>query len=309
MIKIFTKKINISFFLYVYFMKFAMFRLVFTVFLLWLTIKIPKSYELVLAYASILTIGIIHGANDLSLINYITKSKATLNVPYLVLYLGIILITVLAFINLPFVALVLFVIFSCYHFGEQHLHDNFNDISPAHILFFSSYGLFIFGLLFITNPDSTISIIEELTSVKVSLQVFQYMLITAVFLILISGWYLRTSFNHKFKVLHELFLLVLFFVIFKLADLIWAFAIYFIIWHSVPSLKDQIESLYKQINKRTLYKYFKTSFINWLISVIGLFILYYLSDFIGVRFITLFFAFLAAITIPHVIVMYFLNKK
>ena len=107
----------------------------------------------------------------------------------------------------------------------------------------------------------------------------------------------------------ELFLILLFALLFKMAALLWAFAIYFIVWHSVPSLIDQIRMLYGEANKINVIKYVKSSFMYWLISLIGLVLLYFATTYFKISFITIFFAFLAAITVPHVIVMYFLNNN
>jgi membrane-anchored protein YejM (alkaline phosphatase superfamily) len=57
-------------------------------------------------------------------------------------------------------------------------------------------------------------------------------------------------------------------------------------------------------------KYFKTAFVYWFISLIGIFGLYYIAKDMLV-FDALFFAFLASITFPHCIVILnmFQNKS
>ena len=94
-----------------------------------------------------------------------------------------------------------------------------------------------------------------------------------------------------------------------MAALLWAFAIYFIVWHSIPSLIDQTKALYGESSKMNFINYIKSSIIYWLISIVGVIILYVLTIYFQINFITIFFAFLAAITVPHVIVMYLLNKN
>ncbi|MGY8916478.1 MAG: Brp/Blh family beta-carotene 15,15'-dioxygenase, partial [Flavobacteriales bacterium] len=95
---------------------------------------------------------------------------------------------------------------------------------------------------------------------------------------------------------------------FKTASLLWSFAIYFILWHSLPSLVDQIRFLYGGVTKKNIILYLKTSFVYWAISVIGLalFFLFFGGD--SDTFLSFFFSFLAAITFPHVLVMTRLNK-
>ncbi len=290
-------------------MKISIFSLVGTVFLLWLTIQINSIYEDYLAYFFILTVGILHGANDISLINFLTKKSDASNKKFLMLYICIIGFMSLAFYQFAFPALMLFILFSCYHFGEQHFYSQIKTPNNLTTLLYIHYGILIFGLLFYFNLEDTTQIIYELTNVQLNDNYFSIFL-----LIGLIGTPLLTSLSHKkfsnrINYIQELFLILLFTLLFKMASLLWAFAIYFILWHSIPSLKDQIETLYGNLDRKNLISYFKSSSLNWIISISGLILIYYLTTIIEVRFVTLFFAFLAAITIPHVIVMYFLNKK
>nr|WP_262899725.1 Brp/Blh family beta-carotene 15,15'-dioxygenase [Winogradskyella alexanderae] len=309
MFKIFIKKLNILKFKYLCNVKYSIFALVLTVFLLWLTLRINETFEAIFAYVSILTVGIFHGSNDISLIRYIKRGSTTNIIKYLVFYVLLVLFTCLIFIKFPLVALIVFVAFSCYHFGEQHFHAQLLLQTIKSQILYVAYGILIFGLLFYFNQDDTSQVIYELTQVNLSEVTYQAFLILGIVLTAVFGFLNRKNFKVEVEFFKEIFLLVLFALLFKLASLLWAFAIYFIVWHSMPSLRDQIESLHGQINSRTIIKYIKSSLIYWLISVIGLVIVYYISQGLELQFITLFFAFLAAITIPHVIVMFFLNKK
>ncbi|MBO3116531.1 Brp/Blh family beta-carotene 15,15'-dioxygenase [Winogradskyella sp. DF17] len=290
-------------------MKFPIFNLVLTVFLLWLTIQLDSSFEIYLAYFFILTVGIVHGANDISLIKYISKDSDASQIKYLSFYIGVIILMSVAFFQLPFLALCVFIVFSCYHFGEQHFYSQLKDAHFKTILLYISYGALIFGLLFYLNIEATTSIITELTGIEIPKMYFVIFLIISSIMTVLMVASNYKNFKEGVEFFNEIFLIALFIVLFKLASLLWAFAIYFIIWHSIPSLKDQTLALYGQLDKTSFLKYFKSSVINWVISIVGLGLIYYLSTLMDIRFITLFFAFLAAITIPHVVVMYFLNKK
>ncbi|WP_439152718.1 Brp/Blh family beta-carotene 15,15'-dioxygenase [Winogradskyella sp.] len=289
-------------------MKYPLFNLILTVFLFWLTIQIGSTYEEYLSYFFILTIGIVHGSNDISLIKVLTTKNKPTN-KYLVFYIVVVLITVIAFVLYPTIALLFFVTVSCYHFGEQHFHNQIIKQSSVSNLLFFSYGVLIFGLLFYFNSENTSLIISELTGYTLAESHFFWFMVAGMILTIL--FYVLNFKNLKIEVNHfqEVFLILLFAILFKLAGLLWAFAIYFIVWHSIPSLMDQIKALYGTTNKANLIKYIKSSFVYWLISVLGLLILYYATTYFQIQFITLFFAFLAAITIPHVIVMYFLNKN
>ena len=80
-------------------MNLSIINLVITVFLLWLTIQINSVYEVYLAYFFILTVGIIHGANDISLISLLTKNSRESRLKFLVFYLGLIVFTSLVILK------------------------------------------------------------------------------------------------------------------------------------------------------------------------------------------------------------------
>lgn len=289
-------------------MKLSIFSLILTVFLFWLTTQIGSSYEEYLSYFLILTIGIIHGSNDISLIK-VVKSGRKISNKYIGFYVGLILINIIAFLVSPTIALLFFVLVSCYHFGEQHFHNRIKKNNLPSRLLFLSYGSLIFGLLFYFNSDTTAVIINELIGYELTEQQFLWFLVIGLLSTLILYGINIKNFKEEFSHFQELFLILLFALLFKLAALLWAFAIYFIVWHSIPSLMDQIKALYGESNKVTFIQYIKSSFVYWLISIFGLGALYFATTFYQIEFITIFFAFLAAITVPHVIVMYFLNKN
>lgn len=266
-------------------------------------------YESYLAYILIITIGIFHGSNDIALIQFIKKGSTVQVNKYLFFYVLLVVLTCLTFVSFPLIALLIFIGFSCYHFGEQHFHHLLKHQSLVGQLFLASYGLLIFGLIFYFNQEDTSAVILELTDIKLSHYHFLVFFILSAVLSLAMGFINRDNFNEGMELFRESFLILLFSLLFKMASLIWAFAIYFIVWHSIPSLNDQIESLHGRLNIKTLLKYIQSSLLYWIISIVGLVFAYYLAEFLNIEFITLFFAFLAAITIPHVIVMYYLNKK
>jgi Brp/Blh family beta-carotene 15,15'-monooxygenase len=114
--------------------------------------------------------------------------------------------------------------------------------------------------------------------------------------------------KQKFNIFLELFYLLLFCIVFFTASLVWSFTLYFILWHSLPSLADQVEFLYKEVNKETIIKYVKASFIYWLLSVVGFFVLVQFFKDNPTVMLSFFFSFLAAITFPHVLVMHKILK-
>ena len=204
------------------------------------------------------------------------------------------------FYFIPAFALILFVLISGYHFGEQHFHDLKIHNRSLKTIFFLSYGCAVVYLLLYTNSTESLDIIYQITNTEITSSFLLYGLLVCFICFLMCFVYLYKSINIP---LRELFYFAVFFVVFKTATLIWAFAIYFVLWHSIPSLLDQIKFLSKDINNKTILEYVKSSYVYWMVSVIGLFIFFkFLVNEID-AFFALFFSFLAAITFPHVIVM------
>ena len=105
--------------------------------------------------------------------------------------------------------------------------------------------------------------------------------------------------------MQEFFLLGLLALLFVSSNLLFSFGIYFVIWHSLPSLNSQIKFLYGgKVSDKTGYKnYIKASFLYWILALGSLAGVYFFADISREQFLPLFFSFLAAITFPHAIVM------
>ena len=125
-----------------------------------------------------------------------------------------------------------------------------------------------------------------------------------IFLIFFLCFFIIIFFKKEFVLLFiEILLLLFFILVFSNSTLIYSFSFYFIIWHSLPSLKSQINNLYGDVSYFSIYKYVKSSILYWLIAIVGLFSCYYFFNIQSNYFLPLFFSFLAAITFPHVIVI------
>ncbi|GIR50740.1 MAG: hypothetical protein CM15mP59_4820 [Flavobacteriaceae bacterium] len=92
----------------------------------------------------VLTLGIMHGANDLSLLQNIHFMRTKLR--FLIYTLTVIIFS-FALYHFPLYALLLFVLFSCYHFGEQQWVHSFQNQTRFHNSFYFLYGGFLFSAL------------------------------------------------------------------------------------------------------------------------------------------------------------------
>ena len=289
-------------------MNYTNFAIVVSFFGLWLDSFISNSAQIIVGFAFILTFGILHGANDLLLIRNIDSNKEQLSILKLLLYyLIVVAFGALLFWIIPWFALLLFIVVSGYHFGEQQWQNL--EISNLFKFFEFTYGFFILMLLFIFHVKEVQEVILNITSVAISENYFSIGLAITTLLLIILGFYFsRKLIEFRSKWILETFYLVVFTIIFKVSSLIWGFAIYFILWHSIPSIINQVIYLKGEFNRNNFITYIKTAFAYWLISLIGIAVLYLLFKDVKI-FNALFFSFLAAITFPHVLVIYILFKK
>ena len=116
---------------------------------LWLTSFLNKEAQFFVGFILILSFGILHGANDLVLIKQLNiEYKPKSFVKLLSSYLIIVLSAVILFVFIPTLAMVLFIIISAYHFGEQHWQKLKEQQPPfVTVIFQLNYGIFILFLL------------------------------------------------------------------------------------------------------------------------------------------------------------------
>ena len=269
-------------------------------------IVVPFAYVDLIGSLLIITLGILHGANDLEIISKNRQLKSRkFFIKSLIMYVGVVLLGGLFFFFLPSIALFTFILFSSYHFGEQHWEDRLK-ISISHSLFFTLYGAFIFFLIFTIQYLEVVLVIEKISGILLSYEFFLWSLIsTGVLLLFIMMIipYLRVS------LIKEFFLLVLLSLLFHFGSLLFSFAFYFVVWHSIPSLKEQINYLYGDLKKASIKKYLKASLLYWIASLVFLGLIFNYIDFNADYFLPMFFSFLAAITFPHTIVIGMMNRN
>ena len=246
----------------------------------------------------IATLGILHGANDIAIIQKHKIHRKTLSI--VTKYSAVVLLGGIVFFYLPALALLSFVLVSAYHFGEQHLASRYNIHRTSSFVYFV-YGSLVFALLFFFHQLQVQEVVQIISNINISDQFFIMLLGLAMSLFL-SFWLLKPQLRKN--LVYELFLFAGIIAVFSRASLIYAFGFYFVVWHSYPSLKSQINFLYdSQLSSNPFRQYLRSSFWYWIAALLGLIAGYLWIDFSAQYFLPLFFTFLAAITFPHVLVM------
>lgn len=272
---------------------------------LWIDSFFNHRSQIFIGFLLIFTVGILHGANDLLLIDkLIYKKKTNSRLKILLSYISVVLIGSLLFYIIPWVTLSAFVIVSGYHFGEQQWESlNKNSFKFLVEIFQLVYGLFILFLLFNFHSDEVQKIVFAISGVNFpSFFIPLFLKIFGAIFIVLGLYFLSIKGIAISTFITEIFYLVVFTIIFKSSSLIWGFALYFVLWHSLPSIIDQIKFVYGYFSLTNFISYFKSALIYWLASLLGISILYLVFKDEKI-FNALFFSFLASITFPHVFVV------
>lgn len=278
------------------------FKIYITFLILWMSVQFGQLVEDMIAYFLVLTFGIIHGANDLLILKR-KELKPSRFYKSLVYYSLLIVICIGFFVVNSYISLLLFIVLSSYHFGEQHLEEKIK--APYFITFFIFifYGLIIFSIIFLENLSEVDKIVLDLTGSVFSKEVITISLVfSSVATVLLMAYCYIKKYFRNINFIKEIFYVILLALVFKACSLMLGFAVYFILWHSIPSILDQTKYLSGKTSKFDILNYFKSAGPIWILSLAGLTTTYYLVDekfFDSVIFLILF-----AITLPHVWVMY-----
>jgi Brp/Blh family beta-carotene 15,15'-monooxygenase len=278
---------------------------------IWISSLFINEFQILVGFILIFSFGILHGANDLLLIKQVNTKKNTLSFYKILSYYVVVVVTgAILFYILPWLALLLFIIVSGYHFGEQHwdIYKNTNNRWITNLFQFN-YGIFILLLLFVFHSEEVKKIVFQITRISFSNFNIAWLLLGFGISLLFFGC-LMYVYNEVFKkqIIINIFYLVVFTIIFKTSTLIWGFALYFVLWHSIPSIIEQLKFLYGESNFNNFKSYFRTAFVYWILSLIGIAVLYFLFKDKEI-FDAMFFSFLAAITFPHALVILKMFEK
>jgi Brp/Blh family beta-carotene 15,15'-monooxygenase len=275
---------------------------------LWISSYLSNNQEFFVGFTLILSFGILHGANDFLLIEKLKLKEKLKNQFVYILSIVLFCIFFYNYSNLCFLS---FIITSSFHFGEQHYIDlEIQDIK-YHLFFKFIMGFLILNLIFINNIKTVIQVLNEITTLKLDEQIIYISLISSfiLFVLFISNLIYQKKINIE-KMFQFLISLITLFIIFKTSSLIWGFTIYFIFWHSIPSMIYQIKYIYSDVNYKNFISYTQNAIIYWILAIVFLFLYFFYfnrSSF----FISAFFTFISAITFPHtfVIIKMFKTKK
>lgn len=269
------------------------------VFIYTISLKIDDSLGLFVNYTSmisgLLLVGIPHGALDYLLVKTHNKS----HVSFILKYLLIIVAYLILWWFLPLISLIIFLVFSCFHFGESEIEESgasINSIKSVLNAFF--LGLSVLCFIIFTHLTESLSIIGNMIDLKdISISEIRWnaTLLAALSLVYIIS---QSFFSRKIKHWGLLFLLF----IGSLVPLIAAFGMYFIAQHSINAWEHLKNGL--STSNISLFKKALPFTMGAVVLFMIILVLYNNFRFENDHIISLFFIFLACISLPHVIIMH-----
>ena len=258
---------------------------------------LESSYSILLFLVVMLSIGIPHGSVD-HIIAFINPEarKFDSKLIFYVVYLSLIVFNIILWVISPFLGLLVFLIISCYHFGETQVigyntTDNkiLNFVIGANILL----SLFLNNIL---ELQEILYILPQFASLDLSAFDSVFFLLVSVAILMLS----IVNFEIKRKVPLYAEITILYMVFFH-TDLLTSFALYFGFCHSLPMLMLE----FKEFKTDSFMKFYLKTLPFTILSIIFGFLLYqFNNDLLTSDNLILFvFIIISSLTLPHVFIM------
>tara|TARA_Y100000746_G_scaffold101279_1_gene86383 strand:+ start:110 stop:973 length:864 start_codon:yes stop_codon:yes gene_type:complete len=258
---------------------------------------LESSYSILLFLIVMLSIGIPHGSVD-HIIAFINPEARKFNskLIFYTTYLSLIVFNIALWVISPFLGLLVFLIISCYHFGETQVigynpTDNklLNFVVGANILL----SLFLNNIV---ELQEILYIIPEFANLDLSAFDSVFFLLISVAVLMLS----IVNFEIKRKVPLYAEITILYMVFFH-TDLLTSFALYFGFCHSLPMLMLEFE----EFKNDNFIKFYLKTLPFTILSIIFGFLLYqFNNDLLTSDNLILFvFIIISSLTLPHVFIM------
>ena len=258
---------------------------------------LESSYSILLFLVVMLSIGIPHGSVDHIIAFINPKARKFDSKPiFYVVYLSLIVFNIILWVISPFLGLLVFLIISCYHFGETQVigyntTDNkiLNFVIGANILL----SLFLNNIL---ELQEILYILPQFASLDLSAFDSVFFLLVSVAILMLS----IVNFEIKRKVPLYAEITILYMVFFH-TDLLTSFALYFGFCHSLPMLMLE----FKEFKTDSFMKFYLKTLPFTILSIIFGFLLYqFNNDLLTSDNLILFvFIIISSLTLPHVFIM------
>jgi len=237
-------------------------------------------------------VGIPHGAVDHLLETGNFKSR--IKPGFVIKYIGLALFNLVIWIFFPTVALLFFIGYSAWHFGQ----NDWREWQPNNINSLKNYiwGIFIFGIILCGHITETNTILDNMNVFKLPLSDIEGKIVSTLIVFVAIAW---AVFEKRWR----MFLSCIMLLVGIELPLISSFGLYFIGQHSLNGWSHLKQGM--SVDNKSLY-------LKALPFTIGALVLFaafiyllrnnYLTEF-NESLITIFFVFISCISFPHVMVM------
>jgi Brp/Blh family beta-carotene 15,15'-monooxygenase len=246
-----------------------------------------------------LLVGIPHGAVDHLLETGNIKSR--IKPSFVINYLGLAFLNLILWIFFPIGALLFFIGYSAWHFGQTDLREW--QPKSINALKNTAWGMLILSIILFAHVVETNSILENMNTFKIPIHSIVGNQISVLLSIVGIVW---AVFEKRWK----MFISSLMLLVSIELPLITSFGLYFIGQHSMNGWSHLKQGM--KVNNVSLYLKALPFTIGALVLFLAFIFLFrnnYLSEF-NENMITIFFVFISCISFPHVMMMneFYKNK-
>lgn len=284
--------------------KIIIFRIAVATFFIILSCLFSVNYQDMVGFSLILSVGLIHGANDLLIIKRNTSSDTNFSqFKSFIKYFGIVLAGLIFFYFFPSFALISFILVSIYHFGEQHIEAiplDKNLKNSRRYISIISHGILLFTIIFMNNFKVVVDVFLSFNIVFLN---YNFLIIILIITSILYASILIIKKDLQPFLISEILFFGLFYFLSITSSLILCFSVYFIFFHSILSIKDQVKYIYGSNNSKSLKRYIKNSLPYFILALIFLILFFIYAEIDNNDLLPIIFTFLAAITFPHVLVI------
>lgn len=283
--------------------------------------SVSQTVQYFLLIAGTIIIGIPHGATDDHIFRKTKLSKTFLgarNQRFYLVYLLIVAFYTGLWLLSPALSLIVFLLISVYHFGQSHLFYLQNKLSAGMgFMFYMLWGTYVLSVPLMYSYTEAMPVLKQILGyVPVPLEIIESIktpvalsllgINLIIFLIIRLHGFLSLK-NYLLEMLNLAVLGILGYF----TPLFVAFITYWALWHSFNSLVEISTFITNHKHTIQFKTFYRKALPLTLITFAGIGILFFITQSYGSKeqLLAVFFIIIAAITLPHTILMDFLYRE
>ena len=256
----------------------------------------------IMALTAILFFGVPHGAIDHKI--HLKFSKKGNVRKFILIYILVGFGFLLWWVLMPLKALWIFIILSAYHFGQELIEDIAE--TPKDPILNLSWGLIVLVSPIILKFNDLLPTLNFVGSQPISRIPKDIQLITILVIHLLGYAYIAyllvKGVIRKAAVIRLILFSIYLLLSYLLLPFIVAFAIYFVLFHSINAMRHQFFWMKDRTTGYTFATFLKDLSPFTLLTIVGMSgLIYYLDPADWSVFFTYFFVFISLLTLPHAI--------